>query len=334
MRKTVLAVSAILLAASLGICAAGENKGKLVFGFSWAHKNDTLFYAMDDTLAAATAAEAKKRGYEGVEWVHVVSGYDTQKQASDIEDLITRGVDLIVCYPYDKDAILTSIQSVRDEGIPIITFDRDGSKDGVQADAWIGLDSTLQAYDAGVALFKAMREANVKPAGVLEIVGDLADQNALNRINGFKRAADEYGVDIVQQIPSEWSSDKALSGFSAAFQAHPECNVVLCASDIIGPSVLQSVLEKAGKWKPQGDPNHVWIASQDVFPTAIEPLRKGYIDFDTAYDVLRMAEEFAPVALDFIEGKGLGEGRKVMVQGRVVTPQNIDTIEGLWARDY
>lgn len=333
MKKALVLFAALVLFSASGVGLAGEGK-TLTFGFSWAHKNDTLFYAMDDTLVKEVDKEAKKRGYAGVEWIHVVSGYDTQKQASDIEDLITRGVDLIVCYPYDKDAILTSIQSVRDEGIPLVTYDRDGAKEGVQADAWIGLDSTLQAYDAGVALFAAMEKAGVKPTGVLEIVGDLADQNALNRINGFQRAADEYGVEIVQQIPSEWSSDRALSGFSAAYQAHPECNTVLCASDIIGPSVLQSVLEKAGKWKPQGDPNHVWIASQDVFPTAIEPLRQGYIDFDTAYDVQRMAEEFAPIALDLIEGKGLNEGKKIMVRGRVVTPENIDTIEGLWARDY
>jgi ABC-type sugar transport system substrate-binding protein len=176
-----------------------------------------------------------------------------------------------------------------------------------------------------------MKDAGVVPTDVISIVGSLADRNALNRIDGFKRAADEYGVTITQEVPSEWDSNQALQGFSAAYQGHPNCNTVLIASDFIITSV-QSVLEKAGKWIPAGKAGHLWVVSQDVFPISIKFIQDGFIDFDTAYDLEAMAAQFAPIAYDILAGK-TPAARKVTVSGKVVSKANVDT-ENLWAKNY
>lgn len=304
----------------------------LSIGMSWAHLDDSLFYAMRDTMEKAVKELSPERGYSKVEWIHVVANNDVQKQASDISDLITKDVDLIVSYAIDSKAIQSSIEEARSAGIPFICYDRDADPEGTQPDAFIGLDTVDQAYTAGIALFKQMEEAGVKPTSVISIVGDLSDQNALNRIEGFKKAADEYGITITQEVPSEWNADKALSGFSAAFQAHPDCNTVLIASDFIITAV-QSVLEKAGKWIPSGQEGHVWVASQDVYPAGLQFIRDGYIDYDTAYDLWNIALGFAPVAFDLVEGKAIANP-EVKVPGRVVGLDNVDTIDNLWARDY
>jgi ABC-type sugar transport system substrate-binding protein len=299
---------------------------------SWAHKNDSLFYGMEKSLTDAVAAEAKKRGYTDVKWVHVICDDNAQKQASDIEDLITQKVDLIVSYAQDSTAIGASIEAAHAAKIPFICYDRNADPKVTQPDAFIGLDTVAQAYTTGVALFKSMKDAGVTPTDVISIVGDLADQNALNRIQGFKKAADEFGVTVKQEVPSEWNSDKAQAGFSAAFQANPNCNTVLIASDFIITSV-QSVLENSNKWIPNGKEGHIWVGSQDVFPVGLQFIRDGYIDQDGAYDLAAMAKAFAPVALDLIEGKAPANG-KITVTGTVVNKANVDTLPDLWARDY
>lgn len=313
-----------------GQADAGERK-VLTIGMSWAHKNDSLFYAMDDTLTAAMAAMAPERGYDAVEWVHVIANDDAQKQSADIEDLITKGVDLIVSYAYDSEAIKSSIASAHAAGIPFICYDRNAAEGGEQPDAFIGLDTVDQAYTTGVALFQAMKDAGETPTDVISIVGSLADQNALNRIEGFKKAADEFGVTIKQEVPSEWDSNQALQGFSAAYQGNPNCNTVLIASDFIITSV-QSVLEKDGKWIPAGEEGHIWIGSQDVFPISIGFIQEGYIDYDTAYDLEAMAAAFAPIAYDLLEGKS-PENPVVTVSGKVISKENVDS-EQLWAKNY
>jgi ABC-type sugar transport system substrate-binding protein len=332
MKKSLVTVVCLLLVLLSCFASSASAASKtLTIGMSWAHKNDSLFYAMDDTLTKAMNALASERGYDKVEWIHVIANDDAQKQASDIEDLITRGVDLIVSYAYDAEAIKSSIASAHAAGIPFICYDRDATEGGEQPDAFIGLDTTDQAYTTGKALFQAMKDAGVTPTDVISIVGSLADRNALNRIEGFKRAADEFGVTITQEVPSEWDSNQALQGFSAAYQGHPNCNTVLIASDFIITSV-QSVLEKAGKWIPAGKEGHIWIGSQDVFPISIKFIQDGFIDFDTAYDLEAMAANFAPMAYDILEGKTPAQ-RKVTVSGKVISKTNVGT-ETLWAKNY
>lgn len=303
----------------------------LTIGMSWAHKNDSLFYAMEATLKDAMDKTAAERGYEGVEWIHVIANDDAQKQAADIEDLITKDVDMIISYAFDSEAIKSSIKSAHDAGIPFICYDRNAAPGGEQPDAFIGLDTVDQAYTTGVALFGAMKDAGVTPTSVISIIGSLSDQNALNRIEGFKKAADEFGVTIKQEVPSEWDANTALSGFSAAYQGNPDCNTVLIASDFIITSV-QSVLEKANKWIPAGEEGHIWVGSQDVFPVGLQFIRDGYIDYDTSYDLEGMAAAFAPVAFDLIEGKAPAEAT-VLVGGKVIGKDNVET-EALWAKNY
>lgn len=333
MKKTLAILLVMVLAAGLVFTgfAADEGGKTLTIGFSWAHKNDSLFYAMDDTLTAAMDAMAAERGYDAVEWIHVIANDDAQKQAADIEDLITKDVDLIVSYAYDSEAIKSSIASAHAAEIPFIAYDRDAAEGGEQPDAFIGLDTVDQAYTTGVALFNAMEKAGETPTDVISIIGSLADQNALNRIEGFNKAAEEFGVTIKQEVPSEWDSNQALQGFSAAYQGNPDSNCVLIASDFIITSV-QSVLEKAGKWIPAGEEGHIWVGSQDVFPISISFIQDGYIDFDTAYDLEAMAAEFAPIAYDLLEGIA-PENDKVTVSGKVISKDNVDS-EELWAKNY
>jgi ABC-type sugar transport system substrate-binding protein len=61
---TVLALALVFALCAAPVAAEAKN---LTVGMSWAHKNDSLFYAMDDTLATAMAAMASSRGYDKVE---------------------------------------------------------------------------------------------------------------------------------------------------------------------------------------------------------------------------------------------------------------------------
>lgn len=318
---------------SVGEESSGD-KGELTIGWSWAICNDSIYYAFQDTLINEVDKEAKDRGYSGVEWVQPVAGNNAQKQADDIEDLITMGVDAVVCYPYDMDAIKSSIESCRENGIPFITYDHDATEGGEQPDAWIGLDSETQAYEAGVALFQKMEDEGVEVTGIIELIGALEDINTIKRKDGFARAAEEFGYEIDVEVPTDWSADTAVTNMSSTWQTYNYCNVVLSQSDIMGPAAVQSVAEPDGMWVPNTDPNHIWFASCDVYPETIQLIRDGYVDYDAAYDVQAMAETGAPVILDLIEGIGLGEGAKYACDPVVCSADNIDSIPTLWSLAY
>ena len=139
-------------------------------------------------------------------------------------------------------------------------------------------------------------------------------------------------ITTLESVPTEWNPDKFRSGTVNALRAHPEANCMFLASDFAWPAV-QSALEVARPLAKTGDPKHVWIATQDLFPEAVKAMEQGYIDLGTIYDAYAHAKE------GDTGGDPDPQGRKdrlpdnvCLVKGRLATQQNIDTIENLWSR--
>jgi len=274
---------------------------------------------------------AEEGGLE-VEWVINVADNDPSRQASNIEDLINQGVDVIVARAEDSAAIGASIRAADAAGIPFVTFDRPSSTD--QPTAHVGGDSYDQALTTGNQLAEILTNAGVV-GSCIELQGGLTDVNAINRSRGFADAdASSSAFEIITQVPTEWNPDLFLSGATNALRANPEANCMLIASDFAWPSV-QSALEGAGKWAPTGEANHIWFATQDVFPDAYVAMKAGYIDVGTTYDAYAHAQELVRVLGALVAGEDPGCGADgCLAKGRVATPDTVDSLENLWSRDY
>ena len=313
-------------------CHAEESGKTLKLGVSWTHYNDALFYSWGDGLKKVMEETCKDHGYDSVEWVSIVAEDDASKQASDISDLITQDCDAIIAYAFDNQAIASSVKEAQDAGIPIILWDRDEAEGASpQADLFIGLDTYNQAYLAGKAFFQKMEDEGVTPTEIISIMGATNDNNALNRQKGFEDAAAEFDLEIAQTVPSDWDSEKALTGFTAAWQAHPGSNCVLIASDFIVTSV-QTVLEANDAWYPAEDEDHVWICSQDGFPTGVKFMQEGYMDYSGMYNVDGMCENFANAVYGLIDGTYDGDA-KLYTAPMVVDAAEIGDLD-LWGAHY
>jgi ABC-type sugar transport system substrate-binding protein len=60
---------------------------------------------------------------------------------------------------------------------------------------------------------------------------------------------------------------------------------------------------------------------------------KGYIDVATTYDAYFHAVELVQMAVRLAEGDPVGATR-ILVPGRVATPDTVGDMEYIWARDY
>ncbi|HYF75199.1 MAG TPA: substrate-binding domain-containing protein, partial [Candidatus Nitrosocosmicus sp.] len=158
------------------------------------------------------------------------------------------------------------------------------------------------------------------------------DENAVNRDKGLKKAAQEMGATIVQDVPSEWNPDKALSGLSAALQAHPDATGIFVASDFLMPAI-QSALERAKKWAPYGEKGHIYLGSQDVFPSGAKLLKEKIIDVNTAFDIWPMSTSAIDTIIKLVEKKPI-ENKDILIKGRLFDQNNINTETNVWANDY
>ena len=319
----------LLLAAAAVACVAGTASAKeFTIGLSWNAKDSILVQKWEDYLQAEGRRQGKDAGID-FKWVINVANADPTRQAANIEDLINQGVDLIMARAQDGAAIGSSIKAAQAAGIPFVTFDRASTT--AKPTAHVGGDS----YDQGKTTAEAM-VALLKDKGVhgkcIELEGNLTDENAVARHKAWHEVTDNSGViETVVEVPTEWNPELFRSGTANALRAHPEANCMFLASDFCW-SAVQSPLEAAGRYAKTGDPKHMWIATQDVFPDAAKAMEDGYIDVGTTYDAYYHAREAIRVVILIAEKKPVDCGPNgCLAKGRLATQANIRTLENLWS---
>src|SRR5690606_16015178 len=74
-----------------------------------------------------TSAEAQSKQYpELIEsFVFTDAQGTNEKQIADVEDLIARGVDLIMMSPREAQALVPAVEAIKAAGIPLVVLDRE-----------------------------------------------------------------------------------------------------------------------------------------------------------------------------------------------------------------
>ncbi|MDG4674933.1 sugar ABC transporter substrate-binding protein [Shinella sp. 838] len=271
MKKFFAAVAAFTFLTNAGIAFAQEK----VLGLSV----DQLFESRVG-VNNAIKAEAEKLGYKVVE---VVADGDAQQQNAQVQSLVTQGVSAILVCAVDQNTIERALIAAERAGIPVVAYDRDlpGSK---AVDAFVGPDSVSDGRLAGQLIAEKLQGAKGDVA-VLELLGALNDQNGIDRSKGFNEAVAENAHVKVLQIPTDWASDRALSGTQNAFQANPAIAAVFAATDTHIPAV-ETVLTDLGKLKKAGEEGHVVVAgingSNDGYTATVKGIADGFVVMDLA----------------------------------------------------
>ena len=142
LKKLVALVSSAILAFSLVGCSiegeenGASSDGSLVgngsIGFSVSTLNNPFFV----TLSQGAKDKAKE---EGRDLIVVDAGDDAAKQTSDIEDLISKNISVLIVNPVDSDAVAPAVKDAIAKGIKVISLDR--AVNGVDVDCSIASDN-------------------------------------------------------------------------------------------------------------------------------------------------------------------------------------------------
>ena len=123
---------------------------------------------------------AKKAANDaGVSLSVVDAGDDVTKQTSDIEDLVNKGVSVLIVNPCDSDAVTGAVEAAKAKGVKVISVDR--AVNGVEIDCQIASDNVLGAELATKYIVEKLGEG-VK---VAELEGTPGASAAIDRSKGF-----------------------------------------------------------------------------------------------------------------------------------------------------
>ncbi|MGL4590112.1 MAG: substrate-binding domain-containing protein [Mycoplasmatales bacterium] len=110
-------ILSILVVAVFILAGCAGNSDQKTIGFSVSTMSNPFF----NTMVEGAKTEAEKLGYK---LVVVDAQDDSAKQLTDIEDLIAQNVDVVVVNPVDSKAVSSSVKSLNEKNIPVITVDR------------------------------------------------------------------------------------------------------------------------------------------------------------------------------------------------------------------
>lgn len=244
-----------------------------------------------------------------------------EKQLSNIEDLIVKGVDVIYTRPVDADAIVPAIQACNEAGIPIIVADFSANTDA--ADLKIAISQ--YGYGGGQAEY-LIGQLEADPDLTLHIGyiwGSHTFAPAQERhdglVEGLQAYIDAGRVVIVDEQSCDMSLDKAISIVEDWVIRYPEMNCFIGANDDLGNAASNVLMAN----NMDMEANYVLgIEGTEVGLTAI---KEGRMDATVLVDITERVGICCQYAIDLAAGKTVDKNVTLDTDTLIVDINNVDS---------
>ena len=188
---------------------------------------------------AAKAIEDWEAKRDDIEFFLVASS-DPQRQVSDVEDLMVKGIDALVILAHDSAPLTPIVAEAYESGIYVVSVDR-GLLLPVQ-DVYIAGDNPGLGRVSG----KWIAEELNGEGKIVALEGIPCVINT-ERVEAFEAEIAKYpGIELLDSQPAYWSADKGYEVMSNYLQKYPEIDAVFAQDDDILIGVL-AAYEESGR---------------------------------------------------------------------------------------
>jgi ribose transport system substrate-binding protein len=232
-------------------------------------------------------------GYEQIEEVARTDANDSpDKQVSDIEDLLVRGVDCLIVAATSEEAVNPAIEQAMADGIPVIIQERD-----VTTEDFVSHINIL-TYDIGTIQAEAAAEMLGGEGQVVLLEGAAGTGPAEEARRGHEEVLAEHpGIEILATEYTGWSRDEGKTIMENWLQAYDQIDAVIADSGIQQQGAYEAVAEAGRLDEVQvwtGDSLQAWIRQVDAegIPAVIvnRPLTFGALAVDACAAALSGVE--------------------------------------------
>ena len=226
--KKILAilVAAVMLLSLAGVAMAEET---VTLGYLLSDVSNQFF----TTLEAGIKAECEAKG---IQCVGADSGNDAANDMTNMEDLITQGVDVILYNPVDSDGGEAVVELANKAGIPVITVDR-----GVNGGEVVCHIASDNVYGAEIATQYIVDLLGEEGGAIAEVQGMAGASAATDRHTGFNNIAEAAeNITIVSSQIGDWDRTKAMNIMENVLTSNPDVKAVFCANDVMALGVVEA----------------------------------------------------------------------------------------------
>ena len=173
---------------------------------------------------------------KGIEVVVVDAKNDTATQVSQVQDLMTQGINAFIYIPAGAAAAVPT-RLAREAGIPVINVDR--FPEGEPGDTFIGGEGVNSSYQVCSEIIK-----RAGGAGKMVIIhGQKGTMPEVDRTAGCMKAIGENtGVQLVdEQWTERWSADEGFAIAQNMLTANPDITMIFGQADGIAMGAAKAV---------------------------------------------------------------------------------------------
>jgi signal transduction histidine kinase/DNA-binding response OmpR family regulator len=160
---------------------------------------------------------------------------NNDRQIADINELVSKGIDLLIVSPNEADPLTPTVEKVYSEGIPVIVVDR--KINSKKYTAFIGADNLAIGKEAGY-----FAEELLKGRGkILEITGLNGSTPARERSAGFHEIIDKLpNIRTVKVIEGAWLESRTLKLTDSLFRTFSDFNLIFAHNDFMANASSKS----------------------------------------------------------------------------------------------
>jgi len=302
MKRNMLLIAAIVLAIIVVFngCSRGKSDGnkKITVGFVSAGPDD--YY---NVSAEVIRLAGKARGWDVI---ILNSEYVPEKEISNVEDLIARGVDGILIIAANTESAQTATQRANAAKVPIV-FVAGGPAAGPGIpDSFVTGNWRFSGQWHGGNLNKVKPDAKVALAQAVagQDIGTLID-------NAFKES---FKGQIVSEHYCNWSRSEALEYAQNLIASGIKFDVVFAYNEEMAAGVKQALEENGYK------PGDVWILSNNGKDIGLEMLKQNWMQYTIEFAPTTEAYIGVMIMEKILEGKKVN--RVVDNLAVIITAQN------------
>ena len=230
------------------------------------------------TMKEGAQKKAKEMGYS---FVVLDSQNDPSKELSNVEDLLVKGVDVILINPTDSDAVVSSVKAANRAKVPVVTLDR-GSNGGTVS-SHVASDNVAGGKMAGEFIVEKLNGKG----NVVELEGIPGTTAARDRGNGFEQAV-KGKLNIVAKQSADFDRTKGLTVMENILQAQPEINAVFAHNDEMALGAMRAVAASGRK--------NIIIVGFDATDDAVKAVKDGKMTATVAQKPSQIGAEGIEIA--------------------------------------
>ncbi|MET4103483.1 ribose transport system substrate-binding protein [Roseovarius sp. MBR-78] len=245
--------------------------------------------------AFIAAAEAD----DGVEAVVLDAGGDVARQIAQIEDLIQQGVDAIIIWPTNGEAVIPAVRKAQKAGIPVIVTNSNIAEQGARFIAsFSGPDNIQQGASAAEIMCDKFKDMGIADeAQVVHITGQPGYTTAIERAKGFEDRLPEIcpNVTVLDTQPGDWNREKAQKVMEAFLTKYDDIDGVYAGDDNMGVGALNAA-------RAAGRDGIIFVGATN-FAVGYEAMARGDYWGSIYQSPVDDAEAALQTAIDVLDGK-------------------------------